>query len=124
LRTSTSPGLNVACGHNARSLLAHNHALGAFAFHADGDFLDVENDVGDIFTNTGDRRELMKNAVDLYRGHGSTLQRRQQDAAQRVAQGQAIATLERLGNNGRQEARVITRLDLEFGRLDKFLPVF
>ena len=66
----------------------------------------------------------MKNAVNLYRGHSSTLQRRQQNAAQCVAQGQAIATLERLGNNGCQEARVITRLDLEFGRLDKFLPVF
>ena len=42
----------------------------------------------------------------------------------RVAQCQAVATLERFGNHGCQEARVVARLDLEFGRLDQFLPVF
>src|SRR5690606_38444998 len=63
-------GLDVTSRHNTRPLLAHDHALRALAFHADGDFLDVEDDVGDVFTNTVDRRELVENAVDLNCGHG------------------------------------------------------
>jgi hypothetical protein len=61
----------------------------AVAFHADGDFLDVENDVGDIFAHTRDRREFVQHAIDLDRGHGSAAQRGQQNAAQRIAERQA-----------------------------------
>jgi hypothetical protein len=44
----------------------------------------------------------MQHAVDLHRCHGSALQRGQQDAAQRVAEGQAETALERLGDQGRK----------------------
>jgi hypothetical protein len=54
----------------------------AVAFHADGDFLDVQDDVGDVFAHAGDRGEFMQHAVDLHRGDGSAAQRGQQHAAQ------------------------------------------
>ena len=44
----------------------------------------------------------MQHAVDMDRLHGRALQRRQQDAAQRVAERHAEAALERLGDHGRQ----------------------
>jgi hypothetical protein len=94
-------GLDVACGDHARALLAHNHALGFVAFHADGDFLDVENDVGDIFAHARDRGEFMQHAVDLHRGDGSAAQRGQKHAAQRIAKRQAKAALKRFGDDGR-----------------------
>jgi hypothetical protein len=75
-------GLDVACGDHAGTLLAHNHALGFVAFHADGDFLDVQYDVGDIFAHARDRGEFVQHAVDLHRGDGSAAQRGQKHATQ------------------------------------------
>jgi hypothetical protein len=92
--------LDVTSADNARALLAHDHALGAVAVHLDGDFLDVQDDVGDIFANAGNRRELVQHAVDLDSRHGRALKRRQEDATQRVAERQAKATLERLSRRG------------------------
>jgi hypothetical protein len=40
----------------------------------------------------------MQHAVDLHDVHGSAAQRGQQNAAKRVAEGQAETALERLGN--------------------------
>ncbi len=37
--------------NGARALLAHDHALGAIAIHLDGDFLDVEDDVGHVLAH-------------------------------------------------------------------------
>ena len=99
LRISTSPTVWMSpASDGARTLLAHDHALGAVAFHLDGDFLDVEHDVGDVLAHAGDRGEFMQHAVDLHGGHGGAAQRRQQHAAQRVAERQAEAALERLGD--------------------------
>ena len=92
-------GLDVAGGHGAGALLLHHHALGAFALHLDGDVLDVEHDVGDVLAHAGDRRELVQHAVDLHRLHRRALQRRQQHAAQRIAERHAEAALERLGDD-------------------------
>ena len=105
-------------------LLAHDHALGALAVHAEGDFLDVEHDVGDVLAHAGDRREFVQHAVDLHRRHRRALQRRQQHAAQRIAERQAEAALERLGDHGGEATRVAAGGDLELVRLDQLLPVF
>jgi hypothetical protein len=86
-----SPAVTIA-----RALLAHDHALGTLAFHLDGDFLDVQDDVGDVLAHAGDRGELVQHAVDLDGGHGRATQRREKHAAQRVAERQAEAALERL----------------------------
>ena len=98
--------LDVAGDHGARALLGQRQALGAFAIHLEGDFLDVEHEVGNVLAHAGKRREFMQNAVDLDGGHGRALQRRQQHATQRIAQGQAIAALKRLGDD-RGHARVV-----------------
>ncbi len=49
-----------------------------------------------------DRGELVQHAVDLHRLHRRALERGQKDAAERVAEGQAEAALERLGDDGRE----------------------
>src|ERR1700724_3493551 len=117
-------GLDVAGGDDARALLLHDHALGAFALHLDRDVLDVEHDVGDVLANAGDRGEFVQHAVDVHRLHRSALQRGQQDAAQRVAERLAEAALERFGDQGRKTVRVATRRYLKLVRADKFLPIF
>ena len=65
----------------------------------------------------------MQHALDLDRGDGGALQRRQQHAAQRVAERQAEAALERFGRDGGLLARFMARFDAELLRLDQFLPV-
>jgi hypothetical protein len=116
-------GLDVAGGDGARALLLHHHALGAFALHLDGDVLDVEHDVGDVLAHARDRGELVQHAVDVHRLHRRALQRRQQDAAQRVAERHAEAALERLGDQRRLRLASAPG-DLQLVRLDQFLPIF
>ena len=97
-------GLDVARDHGAGARLLHHHALGAFALHLDGDVLDVEHDVGHVLAHAGDRRELVQHAVDVHRLHRRALQRRQQNAPQRIAERHAEAALERLGDQRRRAA--------------------
>src|SRR6185437_8642284 len=117
-------GLDVTGGDDARTLLLHDHALGAFALHLDRDVLDVEHDVGDVLANARDRGELVQHAVDVDRLHGSALQRGQQDAAQRVAERLTEAAFQRLRHQRRETVRVVARGHLELVRPDKFLPIF
>jgi hypothetical protein len=67
--------------------------------------------------------KLVQHVVDLHRGDGRALQRRHQHAAQRVAERQAEATLERFGDDRRLARRIVARLDVKLRRLDQFLPV-
>ena len=124
LSTTMSPTVwmspAVTC---AGSLLLHHHALGAFALHLDGDVLDVEDDVGDVLAHARDRRELVQHAVDMDGRHGGALQRRQQNAPQRIAERQAEAALERLGDHGRLPLGVGAGRHLQLVRSDQFLPV-
>lgn len=53
--------------------------------------LEVEDDVGDIFFDTGDGVKLVFNAVDAYRRNGEALQGREKHTPQRVAHSDAIA---------------------------------
>ena len=57
----------------------------------------------------------MQDVVDLNAGDGRALQRAHQNAAQRVAQGQTKATLQRFGNQGCLTCRVIARLAVQAG---------
>jgi hypothetical protein len=99
-------------------------ALGALAFHAQGDLLDVEDDVGDVLAHSGEAAELMEHALDADRGDGCALQRGQEHAAQRVAERHAEAALERLGDEHAAAAGVAAGL-LAFERVGllEFLPV-
>src|SRR5205807_9241486 len=60
------------------------------------ELLQVEDDLGHIFLDVRDRAELMRDAVDLDRGHRRAPQRREQHTAQRVAQGGTKARVQGL----------------------------
>ena len=123
-RTCTSPtGRDVAGGHFAGAGLLQDHALRTLALHPDRDVLDVEDDVGHVLAHAGDRREFMQHAVDMDRGDRRALQRRQKNAAQRIAERHAETALQRLGDDGGKTLRSRRRRDFELVRLDELLPV-
>ncbi|MNY06042.1 hypothetical protein D3C86_1387820 [compost metagenome] len=113
--------LDVTSGYGTWALLAHDHALGIVTIHLDGDFLDVEHDIRHIFPNAGDGGEFVQDTVDLHGRNSGAAQRRQQNATQRVAEGEAETTFQRLGNERCLGAAGRGELDLV--RLDKFLPI-
>src|SRR5205814_1000861 len=81
----------------ACALLGQAHLdLGRLAVQAADQVLEVEQDVGHVLADAGERRELVRDALDLDRGDGGALERREQHAAQRVAEGVAEAAVERL----------------------------
>ena len=110
-------------GHLGRPAGGELEALRPLALHAERDLLHVEDDIGDILADTREARELMKHVLDLDRRDGGALQRGQQHTAQRVAERQAEATLERLGDEARLAHAVAARLLFEAVRLLEFLPV-
>jgi len=65
----------------------------------------------------------VQDALDLHRGDGRALQRGQQHAAQRVAEGQAEAAFERLGGHGGDAGGVVAGLDRQRLGFDQSLPV-
>src|SRR3546814_8275349 len=75
--------------------------LGEIALHAQRNLLHVEDDVGHILPDAGERRKFVKHALDLDRGYGCALKRGEKHAPQGVVQRQAKATLQRLGDEGR-----------------------
>ena len=89
----------------------------------EGDFLDVEDDVRDVLTNAGDRREFVQHAVDLHRRHRRALQRRQQDAPQRIAERHAEPALEGLGHQRRNPPALAPLLNLKLVWPNELLPV-
>ena len=114
----------IAGGDDRRALDLQMHALAALAMQAERERLEVEDDVGDILAHAGDRRELVQHAVDLNRRDRGALQRRQQHATQRVAQRDAEAALERLGDDRRLAVRPSRpAATSSFCGLIKLLPV-
>ncbi len=81
----------------AGALLRDVHLdLGRLAVEEADQVLEVEDDVGDVLTHARERGELVRDALDLDGGHGGALERREQHAAQRVAERVAEAAIERL----------------------------
>ena len=68
---------------------------GLLGLRGEDDVLEVEDDVGDVLGDTGDGVELVQCVVEAHGGDGRAGDRRQQGAAQRVADGVAEAGLER-----------------------------
>src|SRR5207342_1301570 len=87
------------------------------------DLLDVEDDVGDVLADAREAAELVEHVLDADRGDRGTLKAGQEHAAQRVAERQAVAALERLGDERRLALAVAAALDVEVARLLQFLPV-
>ncbi len=101
--------LDVAGAGHARAFLLQHHALDAIGVLPKRDFLDVEDDVGHVLAHARNRRELVQHAIDMHRGDGGALQRRQQHAAKRIAERQPEAALKRLGDDRGEALRVATR---------------
>ena len=116
-------GLDLAGAHLARAGGGQRHPLRPFAVHPQRELLDVQHDVGDVLAHAGDAAEFVQHAVDLHRGHRGALQRRQQDAADGVAEGHAEAALQRLGDDRGHARRIGAWLDFKLFRLDQGLPV-
>ncbi len=70
--------------------------LGAVAVELERNLLQVEDDVGRILDDAGDRLELVQHTLDLDGRDSSALDGREQRAAQRVADRGAEPALKRL----------------------------
>src|SRR5215467_16353022 len=70
--------------------------LGAVAVELEGNLFEVEDDVGRVLNDAGDRLELMQHTFDPHSSHGRAFNRRQQHAPQGVADGGAEPAFERL----------------------------
>ena len=89
--------LDVGGRHGALAARRQPHLdLRRLAVQDADDLLEVEDDVRHVLAYARQRRELVRDALDLHRGHGGALERREQHAAQRVAERVAEAAVERL----------------------------
>ena len=79
--------LDVPGRDHALALLAQGQSGFVQVMHADGDVLEVQQDFDDVLLQAFQGRVLVQHAVDFDFGDGRTRNRRQQNAAQRVAQG-------------------------------------
>ena len=70
--------------------------LGTITMQLGNNALNIQHDFGNVFLNARNRRKLVLHTSDLDAGRCRARQRRQQDAAQRVAQRGAVAALKRL----------------------------
>ena len=117
--------LHLAAAGNA----ARGHLTLAFGGNVDGDglltvelgdeSLDVQDDLYDILLYTGDGGKLVLDSVDLNGRNGHAGKRGEQNPAQAVAQGNAKATVQRLGNKF-AIAAIGTKLCCFDLRLDNF----
>src|SRR5580698_4124282 len=88
--------LDHARGDDAWLVGVKIEGLGAVAVELEGNLLEIEDDVGRILDDASDRLELVQDTLDLDGGDSSALDRREQRAAQRVADGGAEPALKRL----------------------------
>jgi hypothetical protein len=110
--------LDVTRGDDALARLRDLEQDFGLAVHLEGDALEVQQNVDDILLHPLDRRVLVDHAADRDFGRRIADHRRQQDAAQRVAERMAVAALERLHDDlGVQGGGTI---DLHDTRLEKF----
>ena len=66
-----------------------------FQLATEADLLESQDDVGHVLDNSGERRELMVDTVDLDRRDSIAFERREKEATQSVADGCAVAGLQR-----------------------------
>ncbi|CFO06616.1 Uncharacterised protein [Bordetella pertussis] len=88
--------LDIAGHHGAGAILAQHQGHFVAVVQLEHHALEVQQDVDDIFANTGNGRIFVHHAGHLHFGRRVAGHRRQQDAAQGVAQRMAVAALERL----------------------------
>ena len=89
-------GLDVRAGHLTLAGLADRERLGLITVEREGDLLEIQNDVGGVFGDAINRRELVFDTLDLHSGDRRPLYGRKQRPPDGVADGCAKASLERL----------------------------
>jgi hypothetical protein len=80
------------------------------------DLLQLENNVGHVLDNSGERGELVVDTLDVHRCNCEALQGREEDTTQRIADGDAIAGFQRTELKGATEI-----ISLEHDHLVGFL---
>jgi hypothetical protein len=103
--------LDVAGGDRAFAFLAQHQRHLVTVVQAEHHALEVEHDVDHVLGDAVDRGVLVQHAGDRHLGRRITHHRRQQHAAQRVAQRMAVAALERLERD--LGAMAAQRLDVD-----------
>ena len=89
--------LDVGRRDRAGAVLLHLHLdLAGLAVEPADEALEVEDDVGHVLADARHRRELVGDALDLDRGDGGSLERREEHAPQAVAERVAEPAVERL----------------------------
>ena len=135
---STSTCWRWRCRHRALPVHAQNQALGLVRVQAQTDLLKIQNDVGNVLQHAVDGGKLMLHAGDFHRDKGRPLQGGQKDAPHGVADGGAVAPLQRLANKlavraagrlfltqnlvGLHELRPVARIDKAFALFNKHAP--
>ena len=112
---------DVACGHDALAVLVEADRVGLVVLDLEQRLLEVEDDVGDILDDAGERGELVQRAFDRDVRDRRALQRRQQNPAQRDAERRAEAALERLARE--LAVGVAALFDFQRARPDQVAPV-
>src|SRR3954468_4461505 len=89
---------DVTRGDLAGALLAQVHGDRLVLLGRHDQTLEVQDDVGDVFLDTGDGGELVQHTVDANAGNRRAGNRRQQRAPKRIAKGVTESGLQRLDN--------------------------
>jgi hypothetical protein len=92
-------GTDIASGDHTRALLGQAQGGRIAGVHADRDILEVEQHLEHVFLQAFDRGVFVQHAVDLDFGDREAGDRGQQHAAQRVAEGVAVAAFQRLDHD-------------------------
>ena len=108
---------NVAGGHRARALLGQRQLRMITRVHANGDVLEIQQNLDHVLLHTLDAGVLVQHTLDLGFDNGRTRHAGQQHTAQRVAESVAETTLEGFNNNPRP--RRALRLDVDTAGLQK-----
>ena len=115
--------LDVASVDDPRALLVDADGVRLRGRRLEDDLFEVEDDLGHVFDDVADGRELVERAVDAKGRDRRALERREEDAAQRVADGDSVAALERLGGELAVELRERLGLDVNAARANEIAPV-
>jgi hypothetical protein len=114
--------LDVLRADHTRLLHAQVQRLRVVDVHLERDLLQIEDDVGRVLDDARDGRELVEHAVNLHRRDRGALDRREQHAPQRIADGGTEAALERLRVEPTEPIRERLPLELEPFRTLKTFP--
>jgi hypothetical protein len=111
--------LNITGGYGARAPLRYAKLGRITCVHRDGNLLETQKNIDDIFLNAFDTGVLVEYSLYLGFGNSSTRHRRQQDATQRIAERVTETAFERLDDDFCLQ--IVDRRYFDYARLQKFV---